>query len=542
MPQALGAPGISLAFAYNSEHQRVKQIAPAATTIYLNPDASGGLFYEKDLKADGSIEHRHFIMAGGQTIAIVKQTGSGTTTTTTTTTVYLHRDSLGSTSAVTNEAGAVIERMAYEPFGKRRAPAGNTDPDNTIAGINTDRGYTNHEHLDELGLIHMNGRIYDPMAARFMSADPLIQAPDNIQSYNRYSYVLNSPFLYTDPTGFSFWTKLRDKVIKPVAAIVAAYYTGGAAYNAYMGSAIANAGGAMAITGAQFAAASQTAALIGGVTGGFVGGAISGGSLQSGLQGALSGGLFAGVGNLGLNGWEQAAAHGMAGGVSSVAAGGKFGQGFMSAGFAEYAGSKMDFNVVGNGIARMVVGGTASVIGGGRFGNGAMTAAYGYLFNECAHTRNCGIGGGYDSSDIPLLKRMANAIGDFISQDGTVQLGVGGQAGAWVIGGAGEVGIAIPTKLDDVCIYAQACAVAGPQIVLSASGAVSLGQGAPSTGIQGSKGVTWFGGAGAFGNVQLTVNSAGQVQGTRGVVRGGVGAGAGAGYVECGQATMCMRK
>lgn len=124
----------------------------------------------------------------------------------------------------------------------------------------------------------------------------------------------------------------------------------------------------------------------------------------------------------------------------------------------------------------------------------------------------------------------------------TVQLGVGGQLDSWMLGGAGEVGIAVPTTLNDVCIYGQMCAVAGPQFVLSASGAVSLGQGAPSTGVQGSKGFTWFGGNGAFGSVQMTVNPDGQVQGTRGVVRGGVGSGAGAGYAECGQATACLRR
>jgi len=124
----------------------------------------------------------------------------------------------------------------------------------------------------------------------------------------------------------------------------------------------------------------------------------------------------------------------------------------------------------------------------------------------------------------------------------TVQLGVSGQVGAAVMGAAIEVGIAAPTTLDDVCIYVQACAVAGPQYALSAGGAVSLGQGLPSTGTQGSKGVTWFGGTGAFGSIQVTANADGQVQGTRGVVKGGVGAGAGVGYVECGQATACIKR
>ncbi len=50
-----------------------------------------------------------------------------------------------------------------------------------------------HEHLDEVGIIHMNGRIYDPLIGRFMSADPYIQAPTNLKTFNRYSYVWNNP-------------------------------------------------------------------------------------------------------------------------------------------------------------------------------------------------------------------------------------------------------------------------------------------------------------------------------------------------------------
>ncbi|MES2353056.1 MAG: RHS repeat-associated core domain-containing protein [Pseudomonadota bacterium] len=202
MPQALGAPGVSEAFSYSPEHQRIKQIALSATTIYLNPDNSGGLSYEKDIKADGTIEQRQFITAGGQVVAVVKQIG------TTITTRYFHRDNLGSTTTVTDETGAVVERLAYEPFGKRRFAAGTDDTNNTIKGLNTTRGFTNHEHLDELGIIHMNGRIYDPMIGRFMSADPQIQSPDNLQSYNRYTYIWNSPLAGTDPSGFSWFGDL----------------------------------------------------------------------------------------------------------------------------------------------------------------------------------------------------------------------------------------------------------------------------------------------------------------------------------------------
>ncbi len=70
--------------------------------------------------------------------------------------------------------------------------------------ISTRRGFTFHEQLDSTQLVHMNGRLYDPFIARFLSADPNIQAPLFSQSLNRYSYALNSPLNYTDPTGFWF--------------------------------------------------------------------------------------------------------------------------------------------------------------------------------------------------------------------------------------------------------------------------------------------------------------------------------------------------
>jgi RHS repeat-associated protein len=64
------------------------------------------------------------------------------------------------------------------------------------------KGYTNHEHLNEQQLIHMNGRIYDFNVGRFLSVDPFLQFPENSQSANPYSYILNNPMSGTDPTGY----------------------------------------------------------------------------------------------------------------------------------------------------------------------------------------------------------------------------------------------------------------------------------------------------------------------------------------------------
>lgn len=59
-----------------------------------------------------------------------------------------------------------------------------------------------------MGVVHMNGRIYDPLVGRFMSADPFIQAPSMLQSYNRYAYLMNNPLNLTDPSGYSWWDPL----------------------------------------------------------------------------------------------------------------------------------------------------------------------------------------------------------------------------------------------------------------------------------------------------------------------------------------------
>jgi RHS repeat-associated protein len=172
----------------------------------------------------------------------------------------------------------VIARYQYDAWGKRVLAAGSNA---------TIHGFTGHEHLDD-GLIHMNGRVYDPGLARFLSADPHIQDPSNLQSWNRYSYVLNNPLAYTDPSGYFSLKKL----FRTVVAVVVAYYTAGAISTAYMGSAVSAAGGAMAVTGTQFASISMTASALGGAAGGFAGGLIaSGGNFKAGLFGAIGGGI-----------------------------------------------------------------------------------------------------------------------------------------------------------------------------------------------------------------------------------------------------------
>jgi|GEM_PF-1884966 len=120
---------------------------------------------------------------------------------------YLHRDHIGSVEAITDSSGAQITRMAFGPFGGRRQDNWENSDAAFTAGLTavtfntTDRGFTNHEHIDDFDLIHMKGRMYDPVIGRFISPDEFVQLPEFSQSYNRYSYVLNNPLTFRDESG-----------------------------------------------------------------------------------------------------------------------------------------------------------------------------------------------------------------------------------------------------------------------------------------------------------------------------------------------------
>uniref|UniRef100_UPI001E3EEAC9 RHS repeat domain-containing protein n=1 Tax=Marinimicrobium alkaliphilum TaxID=2202654 RepID=UPI001E3EEAC9 len=143
-------------------------------------------------------------------VAIVKEertTGGGLINSET---HYVIRDHLGSTSLLTDHTGAVTQEFYYDPWGRPRKPVFGSgsywpqpdQPFRVALKPDTTRGYTDHEHLDEVGLIHMNGRVYDPKLARFVQADPIVQDPRTTRSLNRYSYVWNNPLNATDPSGF----------------------------------------------------------------------------------------------------------------------------------------------------------------------------------------------------------------------------------------------------------------------------------------------------------------------------------------------------
>lgn len=162
--------------------------------------------YFKSYSADGSMEVKHntatneiefitYIDGTAYSAAVVLKSNG-----TTSEYLYLHRDYQGTILAISNQAGVIVEKRLFDAWGqilKIQDGQGNT-----LQGLKVlDRGYTGHEHLESVGLINMNGRIYDPMLHRFLQPDNNIQDPTNTQNYNRYGYVYNNPFKYTDPSG-----------------------------------------------------------------------------------------------------------------------------------------------------------------------------------------------------------------------------------------------------------------------------------------------------------------------------------------------------
>lgn len=172
---------------YKETH--LQSSAPVDTTVYIDQ------LYEKTSQSSGASEERYYVFAGQQLIALYTKPSAAAGDT-----KYFNNDPQGSPNVITNSAGALLEKVSFDSFGKRRNAnwTGATGPITSL----TRHGYTGHEHFDEFGLIDAQGRLYNPTIGRFVSADPTVPDPVNTQDWNRYSYVRNSPVNYIDPTGY----------------------------------------------------------------------------------------------------------------------------------------------------------------------------------------------------------------------------------------------------------------------------------------------------------------------------------------------------
>ncbi len=210
-PASITRGSAMIVFLHDPEHQRFKQISSAGETLYL---AESGVMAEKLTGSGGVIQWTNYLVVGGDTVGMRVERSDATIYTR-----YFHKDHLGSIATITDETGAVTERLSYDAWGKRRFPNGQDDPTGSIASQTT-RGFTGHEELADVGLVHMNGRVYDPLIGRFGTPDPTTENPFSTQGWNRYSYVGNSPVNFADPSGYCFMGCVWQKPFKAIGGLL----------------------------------------------------------------------------------------------------------------------------------------------------------------------------------------------------------------------------------------------------------------------------------------------------------------------------------
>ncbi|GAA4351825.1 SpvB/TcaC N-terminal domain-containing protein [Kangiella taiwanensis] len=205
-PISVSKNGVTSTFEYGADLSRFKQTKGTETTLYIDKlveiNKKGNTTTTKTYIGDVAIVEKEEVAGAAIPSHNIR---------------FVHRDRLGSVVTLTDHNNQILEHRSYDPFGKPRTgdfddvaiptlkEAVLSDPHSTELSSDvpfTNRGFTDHEHLDDAELIHMNGRAYDYNLGRFLSVDPFIQAPGNSQSMNPYSYIMNNPMAGTDPSGY----------------------------------------------------------------------------------------------------------------------------------------------------------------------------------------------------------------------------------------------------------------------------------------------------------------------------------------------------
>lgn len=291
-PSRIAEGNVEILLEYGADGQRTKAEFKTnghvvRTHYYISAN------YEKEIDSRGAVTHYHYIYGANGLAAVCMRRGS------TDKLFYVHPDRLGSYTHITDENKQVLRALHFDPWGNVKTDtnwtvfAGNA-PSSLYLSYRFDRGFTGHEHYADLKIINMNGRLYDPVIARFFSPDNFVQVPDFTQSYNRYSYCLNNPLQYVDPSGEFAWIPIvvGAAIGMVQGAIMASqnansagewvgYILGGGAIGALSGLAGAGIGQALASAG------------IGGVVGGGISGAATG--AISGFSNGLTYSLISGI-------------------------------------------------------------------------------------------------------------------------------------------------------------------------------------------------------------------------------------------------------
>lgn len=231
----------TMTIGYGADKSRVYSELQGVRRYYV------GDLFELETGTDGKTKSRCYVYAFGKAVAqIVSETGKADAV------VYMHHDHLGSIQAYTDESGRLLYELSYDAWGMKRNP--NTWITSVLPTSERtcgDRGFTEHEHIDVFEMINMDGRMYDPMTGRFLSADPVVQAPESSQGLNRYAYCMNNPLSLVDPTGYSWFSKNWKALTASFVGIAVSVVTAGTGTGLSAALLAGAAGGAAsALTGA----------------------------------------------------------------------------------------------------------------------------------------------------------------------------------------------------------------------------------------------------------------------------------------------------
>lgn len=321
----------SVDFVYGPDMQRWK------STSYNNGVVEKTTFYDTDydkvIDKNGNV--KEFIYVDDNFVMLRKDNGTFLP-------YVVVKDNIGSIISIYAGDGTQVYSASYDAWGKQTV---------TMNKIGFIRGYCGHEMLNDYQIINMNGRLYDPVLGRFLSPDNFVQTPDFSQNYNRYSYCLNNPLKYTDPSGELFG--IDDLV----------WF--GAAMGAFMGAMEAKMSGKSVWKGALVGGLSSFASYGVGSLFGHGLGTFGHELLRAGAHGLTSGALnwlngdnfFIGAASgfasslvgsgaqaLHFNTDGLLASTSLGGGLASLASGGKFMDGFqigMSVGLYNHSGDKV---------------------------------------------------------------------------------------------------------------------------------------------------------------------------------------------------------
>ena len=211
MPSSLSANSRSVTLDYDAYGMRRHTTYYQGQSLDREKTRVSDLF---ELEGDKDSNRRlDYIYADGRVVAVrVLENGIGSM-------YYVLTDHLGSWERVLDGNKNTVQATHFDPWGNRMGFTA-WDTPQTVAYFTFDRGFTGHEHYDDFGVINANARIYDPVIGRFFSPDPFVQAPDFTQSFNRYSYCMNNPVMYSDPDGEFVWAPVI------IGAMVSAYFGG----------------------------------------------------------------------------------------------------------------------------------------------------------------------------------------------------------------------------------------------------------------------------------------------------------------------------